>query len=460
MQHHQPPETEKTEPIHSDLTISISGLPWLRSNPRLWLKTDIQNHQDLLILDGATITIEQAATLVDKYEGSILLDGKHLRRKEVSDKKNSISYGSVTGENYCITRYAVMLKDPIAEPLSWSVEGFHVDDGWVTLDFQKNIDDLSIGEKRPFFINTKLVFDEFRINLPAHAVSSIVILFYGREEGLFHIPYLSPPNDEFCWVATLKDIGASGFHEDVGDLGWSSVPASSPMWPSNRLRADGRLVNKADEPKLFAAIGHSQDKLNDTSRCRVDVSTGIFDGRSWGSDTDDPVTIEITIPTEQSLGYYSMPAHRNRKPKSWTVDVLNPASNEWVTIDKQENVTSEDYTNVDGIFYVPVVNKPDIESRNYRIVISEWNTGKKRVGLASISLYVHPADKFYLPTMEAHGRVGYVVRDNRPSHLMDLNEQGEKLKKFLNESNDRIDASIDKVNYILNNTQLRENDKS
>ncbi len=457
----QQPELEKKESKNSDLTISVSGPPWLRSNPRLWLNTDIPNHSDLILLDGAIIPLKQAADILEIYDGAILLDDSHIKIKSDKSSGASLTYGSVSDQNYCLTRYGIEYAPSRSGTISWIVEGFHIDLGWVTIDSQKFITESLRRGKNMFILKNKLAFDEFRITFsPSIDISLIGISLYGREEGLFHIPYIAPPNEEFSWVATLKDLGSSIYHEDIGDLGWSSVPASSPMWPANRLKADGRLVSKDDEPKLFAAIGHSQDKLNDTSRCRVDVSSGIFDGRSWGSDHDGPVTIDILIPNEQSLGYYSMPAHRNRKPRSWKVEVFDDTLQDWVVIDEHTDVTSEDYTAVDGIFFVPITEKPDIESRHYRITITEWNQGSKRVGLMSINLFVHPANKFYLPTMEAPGRVGYVVRDNRSANIINLTEQGENLKKFFNESNNRIDASIDKVNFILNNTQLKETDES
>lgn len=433
--------------IHSH--IFGTNQPWLMSNPKLWYREDLQNHPELISLEGQTISDEEATKLSTVYESSTILNSEvntltsdgfvndkfRIRADEfdlthspaalskttlttedivkvtdqwlVSNKSTNaehwVEYSFTSPLGYILSEYWLMpaagtaeeLAKPRPTPKSWKVEALPVDsDIWEVIDTQSNIDDWTFLTYNVFNISSAKPYSKVKITITAwNDVGTNLepglrrLYVYGRSAGGFKLPDIPAPSADFVWVVPRDNLNTGLKHEDVGDIGITSV--FTPL-PAYRVAADGSAKLKTDYEELFSVLGYRHDKLSSTNNATTST------------------TVSISL-TSDVLGKYKIDTAGHKKPLSWKVEGSTDGSR--FSLIQTVTLLASNFPS-DGVFYIDTT-ADDIAYTTIRFTFTQWDEGDTPAGYNKLYLYTHPKDKFYLPNIPSENETTtYVVARN------------------------------------------------
>lgn len=456
--------------VHSH--IHGANEPWLMSNPRLWYVDDLVNHPELLALDGSEITDDQAEYLSQVYPGTRLLTEKlttmtsngfendsvtmsvdsyigtgipsalfndeitieslaHVTDQWLTTSADLNTAHSVTitfkgGHTYRPVEYyvvpaagtssAVFARRPT--PKNWIFEGSDDGSTWTTLDRHTNepAENWNPNTVRAFQIDTVNAYAMFRLTITAwNAGDSGLesglrrLWIFGRKTNVFALPNIESPDPAFAYVVPYKDLNVGLKHEDVGDLGTTSV--TPDKLASYRLPTDGSAYLKNNYDLLFAAIGHTCD-VEATISSRT-ASVGSISGNKWSggfTDVDLDSYVQLSMTSAGYVGKYKFDITNFRAPSEWTVEVLQ-SDGTWTAIQSYSGVTRADILARNGIFLIEGDYAEVANTLAVRFTFLAWNSGSESIGMNNIQVFTHPAGSFYVPTISVENATSYIVAD-------------------------------------------------
>ena len=432
---------------------------WFITEPRLWLRSDLDNHPELVPCDGQELTDDQAEYLAEVYDGTraIMGDSYDITTSAVGSTGSSAALfnteltisnfhlfsdqwltgsTSTTDEQYVRVAFSNAItyrpvqyvmspavgtasggNDLHPTPASWVFEGSVNGTSWDQLDSQTLTEnDWKAYELREFTVDTDAIYSQFRIRITSWfngTGETGLKRFYikGHKNGAFSMPHLPAPSSEFAWVVPIRnqDIGLK--REDVGDVNFTSVlPANLPSY---RLPADGRALTVTEDTELFAAIGHRCDPELHVTNITSDHGTVL--GGVWNStitNATEQSTVTFTLgATDQCIGYYTIDRTGYRVPKNWTVEVYDGTS--WTTIQTMTNVSETEFTEANGMFYIDTT-VTDVPATQVRFTFTAWQEGDAPIGFNAVKWYGHPEGQFYIPNINFSNNslMPYIVRRN------------------------------------------------
>ena len=446
--------------------------PWFLSEPRLWYIDDLPNHPELVQLNGQELTDDQATWLSEVYPGTKLAtekittfsdgvfsndiltlkadsyEGDYFASNVFNDElsidnlfevvdqwstgstdltaehtltiefKNDVTYrpsaywicpGNGTGEQLAVKR---------PSPATWYFEGSNDGSTWTVLDQQSETEDnWQIFTTRTFAVDTEELYKYLRLritswNAGGDGTTTGLRRFYvfGRKNGVFSLPDVPSPNPDFAWVVPVKDQYVGMKREDVGDINYTSVLPQN--LPSYRLPTDGRALDVSTDSELFAAIGHRCDKQ--VTPTAAIASDGIITVTGeWVPDfTETTYAAYIEFDVDNlMLGKYIIDCTGKRTPKNWVVEGYDGSA--WNTLQTMTDVLEKDFTGMSGTCFIDTTVS-DISCSKIRINVTEWNEGTDALGFASVSLFCHPVNQFYIPELKSDvtGVIPYIIRKN------------------------------------------------
>ena len=429
-----------------------TNMPWYLTNPKLWYIDDLENHPELIALDGSELTEEQARYLSEIFPGTALLtypvpnlttngyendniilsvtssvgdfyggrlcndtltvnnfaqvSDQWLSASTSLDHEEIIKISLKGGHTYRPTDYWICPANGISSdvslvrptPNTWTFEGSTDGTTWTILDSHSNVTDWSVFTTKFFTVNTPTAYGHFRLKITswnAGAINDINIglrrfWIFGKKTGIFHLPDIPAPHPDFAWVVPLQSLNTCMKNEDVGDIGITAL--MNENIPSYRLPTDGRSVSKSTYSDLFAAIGHRYDPP--ATSATITASDGTYTDDDWDtglSDISATAYLTITLPTAAMIGAYSFDSTGCKKPTGWVIEGSNDGSS-WTTIQQVSNNTR------DGKFYIDTATA-DTAYLHYRFNVTGWNDEDGDIGLSNMTVYTHPVNNFYLPTI-------------------------------------------------------------
>ena len=294
--------------------------PWMMANPRLWYIGDVENHPELIVLDGRDATEDQATYLSTVYTGMKLISEPietfsnlrfvnenleltassftdpyyphYLFGEQLNIDSVSLQYDQwmttstdLTAEAYLHMAFSggyqyrpmMYVMSPGTgsndapfkvrpTPAEWYLEGSNDNSTWTELDHQTaQASDWKCFGYRVYEIDNIHIFSYVRLRITSWNAGAEENMktglrrfwLFGRKNGVFSLPKLESPHPDFVWVVPITDLYVGLKHEDVGDIGWTALtPANYPYY---RIPCDGSSYQKTNEPLLFAAIGHQYD---------------------------------------------------------------------------------------------------------------------------------------------------------------------------------------------------------
>lgn len=433
--------------------------PWLASNPRLWYRPDVENHPELIPLDGSDIPKEKAEFLSGIYDGTVLLtdkltssDGIHFENNEVILTVNSffppygpyaIANGPVEIHNVADTtdqflakssevvmEYSFKYTTPVTPssyfimpaagtsteimktrpaPKSWKFEGF-ANDEWVVIDqHEEETGDLwQPFHAREFLLEDLGGYTKFRLTIsdwhPGETDDGLFgirrFIIFGNREGTFALPNLDVPNADFVWVVPYKNLNVGLAHESVGDIGYTSLMTTN--LPAYRLPADGRFITKVDYPLLFSSIGY----MNDVPMELPDAS---------GSEIEGQYVITASFTRKEMLGRLFIDFNEHKYPTGIIVEG-KVSDSEYIKI-----LEIQDMQLSIGSFLIHIdTTIEDAPLIGIRVTITGWAESESEIGFVSIKAYTHPVGKFRIPEItydKTGGVTPYIVSDNTASDV-------------------------------------------
>ena len=449
--------------------------PWLVSEPRLWYFDDVENHPELVALDGSELDDEKAEQLSEVYPGSFLLSKSGLtltsngfensmltltadewetdyfagnvfndeltvsNAYKMQDQWLTTSSSLSTthtltvtfkgGHTYRPTEYwiipaagtstAVVARRPV--PKSWTFEGSNDGSTWTVLDTHTDVAASTFEplEVTTFAVSTNDSYAYLRLVITAWSEGDEEgmecglrrLWIFGRKQGVFTLPNITPPSDEFVWVVPYKNMNVGLIHEDIGDVGRTAL--TSENLPAYRLATDGASYAVTAYPELYASIGHTCDHL--TASSATTASDGAFTGDDWTVNTTDPATavhVDYTLGGAMP-GFYKITAGEHKYPLSWVIEGIDSSGN-YTTLQTIEACTAEEFEAANGTFYLDT-NLTDAAYTTIRLNVLSWNSGQAgNIGYDKIEWYTHVVNQFYVPTMTSDiaGTIPYIVADH------------------------------------------------
>ena len=457
--------------------------PWLVANPKLWYVDDLANHPDLCVLDGRELPDDVAEHLSTVYTGAQLatfeitsettrgfendycilttgsykdyypssnlfndpIDNSNLHKLQdqwlVDDTdlnttvtinitfKNNISYRPMEYQLIPANGYNdnVFVRRPT--PRSWTLEGYINNSDWVVLDKHTDVEaeDWNFFVPNAFKVDTTKTCTVLRLTITQWNVGDKLNMevglrrfwVFGRKNNVFALPQLVSPDPNFAWVVPYRNLNVGLHHEDVGDIGTTSI---LPQYlPEYRLPTDGRSLQQDLYPLLYAAIGHNEDRVHKPSlytvsceghTCTSYYNTEIGEVTFVTADTTNKaptISFEFTPPDKFYMGKYKLDfTGYAARPSEWSIEVYNSDTKVWSEIQHFINVTEEDFTNRNNIFYIDQ-NYSDYTINKIRLNILNWRTTGGIGG--RIIFYSHKKDEFYIPTITTSDRYTYIVSD-------------------------------------------------
>lgn len=462
--------------IHSHTYINNDA--WLPSSPKLWYTDDLVNHPELIALDGSEIPQSDAVILSQYYPGSSCITnpctsftingdsndqmtvvasswdntcmpgrmfGEPLEIDDIAKTTDQWLTGTNTGSStvtiifanntsYVPTEYwiipaagtldAVVKERPT--PNTWALEGSNDGNTWTVLDSRSSITDVwaplqvskfEISDNTTAYNQLRLTITTWNSVDDASLLGGIRRLWiFGHKSGVFLLPKLESPSEEFTWVVPYTSSNQGLKHEDVGDIGITSCLPENLS--SYRLPADGRAVVKSSYDLLFASIGYTNDHVTTiTSESASDgtITSGNLVATISDSDVNDAVYVEVDNNGGGCLGAYSItPASGSNTPMTWLVEGYNTSTAAYETITSITSLAESDFNATDGYkFYIPTSVTDTVYSK-FRITITVWHQVNATVNL-TFAFYTHPSGSFYLPNVEITGVDGcycYIVANN------------------------------------------------
>ena len=443
-----------------------TNLPWYLTNPKLWYIDDLENHPELIALDGSELTEEQSTYLAESYPGTTLLTepttsmtsngyenenvilsvassvGDFYGGRLFNDTLTVSNFAEVTdqwlssstalnheeiinvrikgGHTYRPTDYWLCPANGISTdvsmgrptPNSWTFEGSNDGTTWTILDSHSNITDWSVFTTKFFTVSTNVAYGYFRLKITAWNAGEQEDMniglrrfwIFGRKTGVFHLPNIPSPYPDFAWVVPLQSMNTCMKNEDVGDIGITAV--TDQNLPSYRLPTDGSAVSKTTYSSLFAAIGHQYSRAVTPSA--IAASDGTYSDNDWDtglSDITATAYLTFTLSSAAMIGAYSFNSTGCKIPTGWVIEGSNDGSS-WTTIQQVSNNTE------DGKFFIDTATA-DTAYLYYRFNVTGWNDTAGDIGMSDVTLYVHPVGEFYLPTINTANGTSYIV--SRPN---------------------------------------------
>ena len=373
---------------------------------------------------------------------------------DVSQEQNA-TIAFKGGHTYRVTDYwvcpaagtATELIKQRPTPKDWVLEGSN-DNGttWTTLDSHvnepaANWEPLST---RQFTCTNMDSFAMLRLRITAWNAGAATDLqtglrrfwVFGRKKDVFALPELASPHPDFVYVIPQRDLNVGLKHEDIGDIGITSVMPN--LLGSYRLPTDGRSVSAATRNILFAVIGHQYDKKA-TIVSTVPSGGTILQGNWDGSGITDTLGahVNFSIMEAKALGFYTIDSTGYRIPKSWIIEGDNAGT--WEILQTITNATA------DGKFFLDLSSNEKAYT-SFRITFLEWNDGAAPIGFAEFSLYVHTVGEFYLPTISTPGVTTYIVADNTVNDVS--SEVIQRLQNNIIQLTDTVATLTNRVNQL------------
>lgn len=363
------------------------------------------------------ITIDNLMKLVDQW----------LTNSSDITQEHSATITFKGGHSYRPTEYWVCPAAGTASelvkkrptPKNWVFEGSN-DQGasWTELDSHSdepasNWNPLTM---RFFSVNTLDSFSMLRLRITEWNEGDDVSLetglrrfwVFGRKKNVFALPNIESPHADFAWVVPYQNLNVGLKHEDIGDLGTTSL-LPNKLAPY-RLITDGSAKSKETYDLLFAVLGHRYDK--DAQISSLTASEGTITDTKWDADFSDPNLasfVEITMNTTGMLGKYTLNTAGYRIPSSWTIEGKN--GDTWDTLQSFVGMSVETFQSTGGEFFIDTTTT-DKEYQIIRINFLEWNEGEEPIGFADIHVFTHPVGQFYIPNRTVEGETSYIVSDN------------------------------------------------
>lgn len=451
--------------------------PWFMANARLWYDDDIDNHPELIRLDGSEISDDLAEHLSTIFPGTKLLTTPISKESTFTEKGfenasmyltvnkfvadwppmhlvgdeldfNSVNVGTdqwLTGSTgledeatvtitfkgdfkYRPDEYWIIPANAPntlsnqnrmrPTPNTWTFEGSNDGATWVTLDSKSGVtlDDWPMFEIQTFKVNTNEAYGIFRLRITKwnagveEDLSSGLRRFwiFGRKQGVFCLPDIPSPLASFTWVVPTRNMDVGLVHEEIGDIGKTSLLPDN--LPSYRVPTDGRAIGITEKPLLYAAIGHNCDHTEEPT---FTTSSGNISAVGWNADihsTDIAAYVDFSV--TDCLGGFKIDSTGYAYPASLILEGYN--GTEYVEIMSIANITKEEYETSNGKFLLDTT-VVDTTYQKYRINIINWHDNESTFGIKSLTVYTHPKDKFYVPTIVNNtedGVYNYIVADN------------------------------------------------
>ena len=474
-----------------------ANIPWLVANPQLWYTDDLANHPDLVPLDGRELpdniaehlstvyTGAQLATLelnketnngfeniycvlstgtysdgfpssnlfndpidptnLHKFNDQWMIDETDLNTTVIINLvfKNNLSFRPIEYQFIPCngTEDNVFAVRPT--PRSWVLEGYVGSSQWEVLDRHENVDPEEWNQFAPnaFRPDTTKICTAFKITItkwnagskPDMQLGLRRFWLFGRKNGAFALPLIESPDPNFTWVIPYKNLNVGLHHEDVGDIGFTSI---LPQYmPKYRLSTDGRSLKQSEYEQLYNSIGHKEDRIYKPSLYTVNSPnhqcTSYYNSE-LGEVTftsSDSITVAPTISFEFTpidpfyLGKYRLDFNNYARPSEWSIEVYDTSTTQWTTIQHFIDVEEQDFRKNDYTFYI-AHEYADYKVNKFRLNILKWDT----VGLMGgrIKFYSHKKDEFYIPNLSTEdGRSPYIVSqlsavDVTPDIIQDL----------------------------------------
>ena len=479
---------------------------WFISEPRLWYRNDLDNHPELIPLDGQELTDDQSVYLAEMYPGTKLatepvsyVNGKYSNdyctMTVSSDEGTSAStlFGDmVTVDNFYRTSdqwltnntsltteqsITVTYKNDITYrpseywicpanpsnyttmrpvPKKWVFEGSNDGSTYTVLDSHDEANnEWGNFTFRKFTVTTDVKYKYLRLRILSwHAGDGSStglrrFYIYGRKNGIFSMPKVESLNPDFAWVVPIRNQDVGLKHEEVGDLGITSLlPANMPSY---RIPADGRLLNRNEDTELYAAIGHTQD-TEITSFGQITASDGgtINSDSSWTSNAATATTstyVQYNLLSPAAIGSYIIDSTGHRLPKSWTISVKN--GDTWSVIQTMTDVSPDDITSVKGHFYIDTIVE-DIAAQSIKLTVTAWDESTSDpFGIKLLRIFSHPVNQFYIPNImysddPTELPITYIVRRNTATDvtsriISDLQQNITTLTNVISTLQNRVD---------------------
>ena len=386
---------------NDDLTLSVSSFTGDYIGSRLF---------------GDEITFEMISRISDQW----------LSSSSDITQEQEVIVAFKGGHTYRVTEYwmcpaagtAAELFKRRPTPKDWILEG-SADGGttWVALDTHTNEPAINWNPitTRVFPCSEMNSYASIRLRVTAWNAGDSADLqtglrrlwIFGRKKDVFALPNLESPHPDFVYVIPQKNLNVGLKHEDIGDVGSTSILPN--LLGNYRTPTDGRGLNKTEYATLFATIGHKYDTQQTPSE--VSVSTGTMAGTSWQSgivDVMTPAYVDVTIPSGV-LGKYHLDITGYCTPKSWIVEGKN--GSDWVILQILSDVAPTAFASSGGEFFIELP-ATEVAYSIYRINFLEWNTGSDPIGFNALRLFTHAAGQFFIPNISTPGLTTYIVSNN------------------------------------------------
>lgn len=308
-------------------------------------------------------------------------------------------------------------------PRDWVFEGSNDDGGtWEIIDQHADVDDdeWELYDIKEFTCDTDNAYAKLRLRITKWNASTDTLTtglkrfwVFGRKTGVFCLPDIPSPSDEFVWVVPIKNKDVGLVHEEIGDLGRTSLlPQNLPFY---RIPTDGRAVAKTAYPLLFSSIGYSCD-----TRAKVTsmtVSDGSVLNGEWNSEFEDTTSagyVEFTIAEGRTLGGYIIDCSNIYSTPAQIVVEGKNSNGTYDVLQSIPNIEASAYT--DGKLQIFIdTSVTDEHYVAYRINVINWHNEHTSFGFKELTILTHPLNQFYVPTIvddSADGVYNYIVADN------------------------------------------------
>lgn len=306
-------------------------------------------------------------------------------------------------------------------PNTWVFEGSDDGETWTTLDSHSGVtaDDWPLFTIQTFTVDTTESYSQLRLKITAwnagdDGTTAGLKRFYifGRKQGVFCLPDVPSPIASFSWVVPYKNMDVGLVHEEVGDIGRTSLLPEN--LPSYRIPTDGSAITKTSKPLLYASIGHSCDHR--VAPSAVTVSTGTYKSDSgWNTGLTDITTaayMDLTLESGMCLGGYLLDCSTTSIPSRIVIEGVK-SDGTYETLQTIEEITEDEFNACGGLFMLDSTTA-DGEYTKYRLNVVNWHPADT-LGITKITVLVHPKDKFYVPDITDNtvdGVYNYIVADN------------------------------------------------
>lgn len=361
------------------------------------------------------------------------------------------------------TSDALATKRPT--PNSWVLEGHNGNESWEVIDSQSEI---TADQWQEFTIKIFKVAEENSLNeykylrlritkWNAGAMDNLEVglrrfWIFGKRSGIFSLPSIESPYDDFVYVIPNKNLNVGLKHEDVGDIGTSGcLPINLAPY---RLPTDGRSELKSLRSILFSVIGHRYDKVlkpDSITPSSGMLETGITD--KWtvelvSNTSASYVDFETTTPC--MIGKYLISRGAYSTPASWVIEGYDT---DWKTIQEVTDLPLEEFPE-DGVFYIDTA-VPDNGYTKFRINFLKWHNDGAQYGFNDFKIFTHEPGRFYLPNIvNEDGLTTYIVSDinavdvspeiiqRMQQNIITLTEQVASLSDQILKLNPDVDTSV------------------